>query len=58
MDDDPAIMKLRVPISVQFIPQPDITAYELARCLPYFYGQPIFNADDLGDLSRHFKVIK
>jgi hypothetical protein len=45
------------PISVSFDPQPDITAYELAKLLPHFHGQPIYESDwaSLGQLQRHLK---
>lgn len=29
----------RMPIDFNFNPQPDITAYELARLLPYLFGK-------------------
>lgn len=55
-------MTIRCPILLSFIPQPDITTYELARCmavvLTTLRGGVYFYADnwetELGDLRRHF----
>lgn len=33
--------KLSVPIPVMFAPKPDITAYELATAVPFFFGKPM-----------------
>lgn len=31
-----------LPITARFEPKPDITAYELARLLPYLQGHPLY----------------
>ena len=49
---------LRLPVRANFVPQPDITAYELAQALPLFFGQPMFQEefDRLGASQRHWQV--
>lgn len=48
--------RARLPIAYVFTPQPDITAYELAQCLPYLLpGAYVFSLDELGEIKRHFK---
>jgi len=43
-------------ISRIFKPEPDITAYELAILLPYFFnGVPMYEDTQLGTAARHLK---
>lgn len=45
-------------ISCYFDPQPDITAYELAKLLPWFRPGQRITEDDwtaLGEMTRHLK---
>ena len=32
-------------LSFNFVPQPDITAYELALLMPFFLGKPMYQSD-------------
>lgn len=41
------------PPRYEFTPQPDITAYELALCLPLFFG----GKDVPAEIERHLKRI-
>lgn len=47
---------IRQPLAVKYEPLPDITAYELARLLPYLTS-PIYEGDweALGSANRHLK---
>ncbi len=37
-------------------PQQDITTYELASCVPYFFGKSVHSKDELPkEIKRHFK---
>lgn len=50
------VYALRMPMSVTFSPQPDITAYELAMLLPYLLSNHGIYAEDwaeLGTMKRH-----
>lgn len=49
---------LSQPISASFEPQPDITAYELARLLPYLSSRmPLYEGgwEALGSANRHLR---
>lgn len=50
-------MPLRKPKRVQWNPLPDITAYELARCIPVLMAMNSFPEDLIPeDCERHFTV--
>lgn len=58
--DDRHTFKIRVPDNWTWNPKKDITAFELAQSLPYFFGQPLF-VDELTDedtFVRHFDIIE
>lgn len=45
------------PVTAQWAPKSDITAYELALCLPYFMPGAVLTEqawESLGDAQRHF----
>ena len=47
-------------IRARFIPQPDITAHELAVLLPFYLGlRPLFQKDweELGVMTRHLERV-
>jgi hypothetical protein len=57
---------IEYPLELLWLPKPDITAFELACCLPYFnnhriYSEEVFDTD--GKISealkflRHFRII-
>jgi hypothetical protein len=50
-------LTIEQPLRVNFVPTPDITAYELATAMPFFFGQPMYQAsfDALGDAQRHWR---
>jgi len=50
------LIQIREPICCGFIPQPDITAFELATLLPYFIGKVMYEEDwkELAVMQRHF----
>lgn len=52
-------LNLIKPVSARYIPQPDITAYELALILPGLLGKPIYEEDwvKLGTATRHLERI-
>jgi len=55
---DVTINEPKIPISRTFNPAPDITAYELAILLPYFFnGVPMYEEtlSALGSAARHLK---
>lgn len=47
------------PIRSTYVPQPDITAHELAILLPYLFGSPLYESDwaKLGAATRHLKRV-
>jgi hypothetical protein len=47
-----------LPLKMNFVPKEDITAYELAQCMQYFYCGPIMPHDiDLNEPHlRHFEI--
>lgn len=46
------------PLEMSFEPKEDITAYELAQCMKYFYRQVMpYEIDQSLPLFRHFKII-
>ncbi len=52
---------IRKPLTFNYNPQEDITAYELAKLLPYLLGQSIFEDEwEKFDpnLKRHLGVVK
>lgn len=51
-------MTILQPFCFRFEPEPDITAYELARLMPYLTGTPIYQStyDAMGSERRHLKV--
>ena len=53
-----SVVGIRRPKSVQWTPQEDITAYELALCLPLLTSAGLFYAEDYipKGCERHFKV--
>lgn len=44
-------------VNATFEPKEDITAYELARLLPYLHGRPLTEVEweSLGHVARHLK---
>jgi hypothetical protein len=53
-------LKLVVPLEMIWKPKEDITAYELAKCLPYFfrsYGTMPHEIDKSEIHFRHFEII-
>jgi hypothetical protein len=56
--DPNLVFKVLVPISAEYHPLPDITAYELAVLLPYLFGNQMTQQiwDNLGpSVTRHLK---
>lgn len=50
--------KISLPLKMIWDPKEDITAHELALCLPYFFMQVAPNEiDDSLPHFRHFKII-
>jgi hypothetical protein len=47
-------------ITAEFQPQPDITAYELAQLLPFFFWRSFTRKDleSLGKAARYLKVLE
>ena len=54
-----ATIKIITPLIMSWEPKEDITAYELARCLPYFFSESIMPGDIDKSLSyfRHFNIL-
>ena len=52
------MMSMEQPIRANFVAQPDITAYELAQALTFFFGKPMLKEDfdKLGTAQRHWQV--
>lgn len=48
------------PMSAEFKPQPDITAYELAILLPYFLGKALYRKqfDEMPENARRHLIEK
>ena len=53
------LRQIEIPLSREFVPKEDITAYELACLLPYFNvnGKPLYKSDleKLGTAARHLE---
>lgn len=51
--------KMLIPLQMEWQPKEDITAYELAMCLPYFFrptGVMPYEVDTALPHFRHFKI--
>ncbi len=60
LDGKPLEEPADLPIRARFVPQEDITAYELAILLPYYLGlKQMFVADwsALGAINRHLERV-
>ena len=58
MQDPCSTMKVELPMSAAFEPKEDITAFELSKILPHFFGKALFKAylENLGSAARHLKI--
>jgi hypothetical protein len=53
-------MKFLTPLEMRWQPKEDITTYELAKCLPYFFrynGTMPYEIDKTENHFRHFDII-
>lgn len=53
------VLKFAKPLNVKWEPRPDITAYELAQCLPFFFYRNGIREGDIDtaqSYSRHFII--
>ena len=59
-DVSTSIFRITLPLEMIWQPKEDITAYELAMCLPYFFmnqGVMSYEVDKSLPHFRHFKII-
>jgi hypothetical protein len=59
-DVSTSIFRITLPLEMIWQPKEDITAYELAMCLPYFFmnrGVMSYEVDKSLPHLRHFKII-
>lgn len=47
--------RISLPFQMEWQPKEDITAYELAMCMPYFFSAP-YKVDTSLPHFRHFKI--